>query len=80
MQSDNIRADFLNISCNSTVIETIETCFRRAGITIAKLTVSATDLANVIPTEQERNSGCIFVVWVAKLLLWQCIRAVCCVI
>ena len=61
MQSDNIRADFLNISCNSTVIETIETCFRRAGITIAKLTVSATDLANVIPTEQERNSGCIFV-------------------
>ena len=61
MQSDNIRADFLNISCNSTVIETIETCFRRAGITIAKLTISATDLANVIPTEQERNSGCIFV-------------------
>ena len=61
MQSDNIRADFLNISCNSTVIETIETCFRRAGITTAKLTVSATDLANVIPTEQERNSGCIFV-------------------
>ena len=61
MQSDNIRADFLNISCNSTVIETIETCFRRAGITIAKLTLSTTDLGNVIPTEQERNSGCIFV-------------------
>ena len=61
MQSDNIRADFLNISCNSTVIETIETCFRRAGITIAKLTLSTTDLGNVIPTEQERKSGCIFV-------------------
>ena len=61
MQSDNIRADCLNISCNSTVIETIETCFRRAGITIAKLTLSTTDLGNVIPTEQERNSGCIFV-------------------
>ena len=61
MQSDNIRADFLNISCNSTVIETIETCFRRAGITIAKLTLSTTDLGNGIPTEQERNSGCIFV-------------------
>lgn len=61
MQSDNIRADFLNISCNSTVVETIETCFRRAGIAIARLTLSATDLANVIPTEQERNSGCIFV-------------------
>lgn len=61
MQSDNIRAEFLNISCNSTVIETIETCFRRAGITIAKLTISTTDLANIIPTEQERNSGCIFV-------------------
>lgn len=61
MQSDNIRADFLNISCNSTAIETIETCFRRAGIEIAKLTLSTTDLANVIPTEQERNSGCIFV-------------------
>ena len=61
MQRDNYRADFLNISCNSTVIETIETCFRRAGITIAKLTLSTTDLGNVIPTEQERNSGCIFV-------------------
>ena len=43
------------------MIETIETCFRRAGITIAKLTLSTTDLGNVIPTEQERNSGCIFV-------------------
>ena len=61
MQSDNIRADFLNISCNSRVIEDIETCFRRANISIAKLTLSTTNLANVMPTEQERNSGCIFV-------------------
>lgn len=61
VMTDNVKAHFLNIVCNSTAIETIETCFNKAGIIIARQTIAATQLASIVTTEQERNAGCVFV-------------------
>lgn len=61
VMSDSIKAHFLNIVCNRTAIETIESCFNKAGILIARQTLAATQLASIVTTEQERNAGCVFV-------------------
>lgn len=61
VMTDSVKAHFLNIVCNTTVIETIENCFRKAGITIVRHTIAATQLAQTVTNEQERTSGCVFV-------------------
>lgn len=63
MQTDRLQAKFLNVTCNSTVITTILTCFRKAGIDIAggRLSIAAEQLASIVTSEQERTSGCAFV-------------------
>ena len=63
MPSDRLVARFLNVTCNTNVISTIRTCFRKAGIELAggRLCVAAEQLASVVTSEQERTSGCAFV-------------------
>lgn len=59
--TDSFKARFLNIVCNRTAIETLEACFSKANILIARQTISATQLATAVTTEQERNAGCVCV-------------------
>lgn len=61
VMTESIHTQFLNISCNATTVETIETCFRKAGLPIERTTLAATQLATVVTSEQERTSGCVFV-------------------
>ena len=59
--TDRIRAQFLNIVCNASAIEAIESCFRKAGLPIVRHTMAADRLANVMTDEKERSTGCAFV-------------------
>ena len=61
VMTDRIRAQFLNIVCNASAIETIESCFRKAGLPIVRHTMAADRLANVMTDEKERSTGCAFV-------------------
>ena len=61
VMSDRIRAQFLNIICNTVAIESIESCFRKAGLPIVRHTMAADRLAAVMTGEQERSTGCVFV-------------------
>ena len=61
VMTDRIRAQFLNIICNAGAIETIESSFRKAGLPIARHTMAADRLANVMTDEKERSTGCVFV-------------------
>lgn len=61
VMTDSIKAQFLNIICGATAIDTIENCFRKAGTPIVRHTIAATQMANVFTTEQERTSGCVFI-------------------
>ena len=61
VMSDRIRAQFLNIICNAVAIESIESCFRKAGLPIVRHTMAADRLAGVMTGEQERSTGCVFV-------------------
>ena len=48
VMTDRIRAQFLNIVCNASAIEAIESCFRKAGLPIVRHTMAADRLANVM--------------------------------
>ena len=61
VMTDRIRAQFLNIVCNASAIEAIESCFRKAGLPIVRHTMAADRLANVMTDEKERSTGCAFV-------------------
>lgn len=61
VMTESIRTQYLNISCNAVAVETIESCFRKAGITIARTQLAATQLATVVTSEQERTSGAVFI-------------------
>lgn len=63
VQTERLQAKYLNVTCNSHVVTTIQTCFRKAGIEIAggRLAIAAEQLASIITNEQERTSGCAFV-------------------
>lgn len=61
VMTDSVRANFLNIVCNSTAIETIENCFHKANIPLVRTTLAATQLAGVVTSEQERTSGCVYI-------------------
>lgn len=63
VQTERLQAKYLNVTCNSHVVTTIQTCFRKAGIEIAggHLVIAAEQLASIITNEQERTSGCAFV-------------------
>lgn len=60
MQTDHLQAKFLNIVCNSNTINTINTCFRKAGIEIAggRFLIASELLASIVTNEQERTTGC----------------------
>ena len=59
--SEGIEGHYLNIVANSTVREEIRNCFRNAGVTIADLPITVQALADVMLTEPEKRSGCVFV-------------------
>lgn len=61
--TDRIETHFLNVICGTKTLETIISCFRKAGIDIAdgKIFVGGEMLASIMSTEQERSSGCVFV-------------------
>lgn len=59
--SEGIEGHYLNIVANSTVREEIRNCFRSAGVTIADLPITVQALADVMLTEPEKRSGCVFV-------------------
>lgn len=59
--SDGIEGHYLNIVANSSVREEIRNCFRNAGVTIADLPITVQALADVMLTEPEKRSGCVFV-------------------
>lgn len=61
VQTNSIKAQFLNLACNTNVVDNIESCFRKAGIGGLHYTISATQLAQTATTEQERTSGCAFI-------------------
>ena len=60
MQTDHLQAKFLNIVCKTNTINTIATCFRKAGIEIAggRFLIAAEQLASIVTNEQERTTGC----------------------
>lgn len=59
--ADSIEGHYLNIVANSSMREDIRNCFRTAGVTIADLPITVQALADVILTEPEKRSGCVFV-------------------
>ena len=61
IMSDNIEGHYLNIVASSSVREDIRNCFRAAGITIADLPINVLAMADVMLTEPEKRSGCVFV-------------------
>ncbi len=61
MVADSIEGRFLNIIANSSVTESITSCFHNAGLKVAGKPISILTLADAILTESEKISGCVFV-------------------
>ena len=61
MLSDTIEARYLNIVANSSMSDQIRNCFRAAGIEVAEMPITVLRLADVMLTEPEKRSGCVFV-------------------
>lgn len=59
--TDNIEGHYLNIVASSSVREEIRNCFRNAGVNIADIPITAQALADVMLTEPEKRSGCVFI-------------------
>lgn len=56
-----IEGHFLNIVANASMREDVLNCFRTAGVGIADLPITVLALANIMLTESEKRSGCVFV-------------------
>lgn len=61
MLADNLEARYLNIVANSSLSDQIRNCFRAAGIEVAEMPITVLRLADVMLTEPEKRSGCVFV-------------------
>ena len=61
MLADNLEARYLNIVANSSMSDQIRNCFRAAGIEVAEMPITVLRLADVMLTEPEKRSGCVFV-------------------
>ncbi len=59
--TESIEGSFLNIVANSSVREEIRNCFSAAGVKIADIPITVQALADVMLTESEKRSGCVFV-------------------
>jgi cell division protein FtsA len=61
MLADTMEARYLNIVANSSMSDQIRNCFRAAGIEVAEMPITVLRLADVMLTEPEKRSGCVFV-------------------
>jgi cell division protein FtsA len=61
MLADTLEAHYLNIVANSSMAEQIRNCFRAAGIEVVEMPITALCLSDVMLTEPEKRSGCVFV-------------------
>lgn len=61
MLADNLEARYLNVVANSIMSDQIRNCFRAAGIEVAAMPITVLRLADVMLTETEKRSGCVFV-------------------
>lgn len=61
MLADTIEAHYLNIVANSSMSDQIRNCFRAAGIEVAEMPITVLRLADVMLTEPEKRTGCLFV-------------------
>ena len=61
MLADTIEANYLNIVANSSMSDQIRNCFRAAGIEVAEMPITVLRLADVMLTEPEKRTGCLFV-------------------
>lgn len=59
--TESIEGHFLNIVVNSSIREEIRNCFRAAGVAIADLPITFQTMADVMLTDPEKRSGCVFV-------------------
>jgi len=59
--TETIEGRFLNIVASSAVSEEIRNCFSNAGLHIAELPINVLSLADVMLSESEKRSGCVFV-------------------
>jgi len=61
ISAESIEGHYLNVLANASVGEDIRNCFRNAGIGIAGMPITVQVLADIILTEPEKRSGCVFV-------------------
>lgn len=59
--AESIEGRYLNILASASVGEDIRSCFRNAGVGVAGMPITAQVLADIMLTEPEKRSGCVFV-------------------
>lgn len=59
--TDRVEGRYLNVVASPDVRQQIENCFRSAGVAIADMPITVQELADIILSESEKRSGCVFV-------------------
>lgn len=59
--TDRVEGRYLNVVASPDVRQQIENCFRSAGVAIADMPITVQELAEIILSESEKRSGCVFV-------------------
>lgn len=59
--ADRVEGSYLNVVASPDIRQQIENCFRSAGVAIADMPITVQELADVILSESEKRSGCVFV-------------------
>jgi len=59
--TDRVEGRYLNVVASPDIRQQIENCFRAAGVAIADMPITVQELADVILSESEKRSGCVFV-------------------
>lgn len=59
--TDRVEGRYLNVVASPDIRQQIENCFRAAGVAIADMPITVQELADIILSEAEKRSGCVFV-------------------
>ncbi len=59
--ADTIEANFCNIVANMQSFDQVEKCFKEAGIVVVDTPIAVLKMADLMLTEPEKRSGCVFI-------------------
>lgn len=59
--ADTIEANFCNIVANMQSFDQVEKCFKEAGIVVVDTPIAVLRMADLMLTEPEKRSGCVFI-------------------